>query len=158
MNKLSVDNIRNIIFGIEDSLVSTSGFLFGLATTSYEASQIFTAGIIIISVEAVSMGAGAFLTEKETKEIEPRNKDHRKTNPLVDGILMFVSYFGAGFIPLLPYLIFQRGETKSVSMLISLAALFLLGYIPTRKLKSALRMLIVAGAAASVGYLVGSAF
>ena len=80
MKKLSVDNIRNIIFGIEDSLVSTSGFLFGLATTSYETPQIFTSGIIIISVEAVSMGAGAFLTEEETKEIDPNSNEIKKSS------------------------------------------------------------------------------
>lgn len=156
MKKLSVDNIRNIIFGIEDSLVSTSGFLFGLATTSYETTQIFTSGIIIISVEAVSMGAGAFLTEEETKEIDPNSKDIKKSNPFLDGILMFASYFIAGFIPLLPYVLMERELAKFVSMALSISALFLLGYLPTKKLKSALRMIVVAGAAASVGYLVGS--
>ncbi|OGC48803.1 hypothetical protein A3A69_00850 [candidate division WWE3 bacterium RIFCSPLOWO2_01_FULL_37_15] len=157
MKKLSVDNIRNIIFGIEDSLVSTSGFLFGLATTSYETPQIFTSGIIIISVEAVSMGAGAFLTEKETKEIDPNSKEIKKSNPFLDGILMFASYFIAGFIPLLPYVLLERELAKLVSMVLSISALFLLGYLPTKKLKSAFRMLVVAGAATSVGYLVGSA-
>ncbi|HLB51929.1 hypothetical protein A3F07_02165 [candidate division WWE3 bacterium RIFCSPHIGHO2_12_FULL_38_15] len=158
MKKLSVDNIRNIIFGIEDSLVSTSGFLFGLATTSYETHQIFTSGIIIISVEAVSMGAGAFLTEEETLEMESKSSERKKANPLFDGILMFLSYFGAGFIPLLPYILLERELAKPVSMVLSFSALFLLGYLPTKKLKSAFRMLVVAGAAASVGYLVGSVF
>ena len=59
-------------------MVLMSIFLFGLATTSYETPQIFTSGIIIISVEAVSMGAGAFLTEKETKEIDPNSKEIKK--------------------------------------------------------------------------------
>jgi len=143
MKKLSVDNIRNIIFGIEDSLVSTSGFLFGLATTSYETPQIFTSGIIIISVE-------------ETKEIDPNSNEIKKSNPFLDGILMFASYFIAGFIPLSPYVLLERELAKFVSMALSISALFLLGYLPTKKLKSAFRMIVVAGAAASVGYLVGS--
>ncbi|EKD96110.1 MAG: hypothetical protein ACD_24C00179G0005 [uncultured bacterium] len=69
---------------------------------------------------------------------------------------MFASYFIAGFIPLSPYVLLERELAKFVSMALSISALFLLGYLPTKKLKSAFRMIVVAGAAASVGYLVGS--
>lgn len=153
--KLTPDNIRNIIFGIEDSLVSTSGFLFGLASSSYSKHEIFVAGLIIITVEAVSMGAGSFLTEEETNEI--KKKKYTQNAPIRDGILMLVSYFVAGFIPLTPFVLFESDNAKLVSLIASLISLFLLGYIPTKKTKSGIRMVIIAGIAASVGFIVGNA-
>lgn len=152
--KLSSENIRNILFGIEDSLVSTSGFLFGLAAADYTKSQVFVAGIIIITVEAVSMGAGAFLTEEETVEIDSKRKEEE--SPIKDGLLMLVSYFIAGFIPLTPYLLFNTFQAQLISLGASTIALYFLGYLPTKKVKSGLRMVIIASIAASVGFLVGS--
>lgn len=152
--KLSSENIRNILFGIEDSLVSTSGFLFGLSAAEYTRSQVFVAGIIIITVEAVSMGAGAFLTEKETVEIDAKRKEQE--SPIKDGLLMLVSYFAAGFIPLTPYLLFNGALAQIISLAAAVIALYFLGYIPTKKVKSGLRMVIIAGLAATVGFLVGS--
>lgn len=153
--KLTPDNIRNIIFGIEDSLVSTSGFLVGLASSSYSKREIFVAGLIIITVEAFSMGAGSFLTEEETNEI--KKKKYSQNAPIRDGLLMLISYFIAGFIPLTPFIIFEGITAKVVSLLLSLISLFLLGYIPTKKAKSGIRMVIIAGIAASVGFIVGNA-
>lgn len=154
MRKLSTENIRNILFGIEDSLVSTSGFLFGLATADYTRDQVFVAGIIIITVEAVSMGAGAFLTEEETIEIDSKRKADE--SPIKDGLLMLVSYFIAGFIPLTPFLLLEANTAKLVSLAASVTALFFLGYLPTKRVKSGFRMVIIAGLAASVGFIVGS--
>ncbi|KKS14240.1 MAG: hypothetical protein UU72_C0051G0009 [candidate division WWE3 bacterium GW2011_GWB1_41_6] len=48
---------RNLLFGAEDSLVSTVGVLFGVASSSaYTQQQILVTGLIVIAVEALSMG------------------------------------------------------------------------------------------------------
>ena len=155
MKKLNSEEYRNFIFGAEDSLVSTLGILFGIASAGgFTKHQIFLTGIIAIVVEATSMGAGSFLSESSSMEIE----ENKKLNPVKDGIIMFFSYFLSGFIPLTPYLLFEISTAKYVSIVVSVLALFLLGYLPTKKPGSGLKMMLVAGAAACIGFLVAHIF
>ena len=74
---------------------------------------------------------------------------------------MFVSYFVAGFIPLLPYLVFDRVATAlSYSIVLSLAALFGIGFLvghisKTRKIKEGGQMLLLGGLAIALGVFIG---
>jgi len=155
MLKLNRDQMRNFIFGAEDSLVSTMGVLFGIASAGeFTQQQIFLAGLITIVVEATSMGAGSFLSESSAKEIDGRTK----MAPVADGIIMLFAYFFAGFIPLTPYLIFSVTTGKYISVIASLLSLFILGFLPTKRLRSGLKMAIVAGVAASIGFIVAHIF
>ena len=55
--KFSAVYIRNFIFGVEDSLVSTAGLLSGIAATGMSRPAILLTGIVLIFVEAFSMAA-----------------------------------------------------------------------------------------------------
>lgn len=150
---------RNFIFGVEDSLVSTVGLLSGIAMAGVERNTIFLTGLILILVEAFSMGAGSFLSESSTEDyIEKREVPAGKSIPA--GMVMFFSYLIAGFIPLLPYLIFKTSTAVIFSITLSLIFLFILGLVgaeisKTRRLKSALRMAIIGGLAIAAGSLLG---
>ncbi len=154
---LEPNYVRNFLFGAEDSLVSTLGVLFGItAVASFSKSQIFITGLVTIVVEATSMGAGSFLSETETNEL-----NHEKStikNPVVDGVIMFFAYFFAGFIPLAPYIVMEIHQARYVSILASFIALFFLGYVPTKKPNSGLKMVTIAGVAALIGFLVAHFF
>jgi len=155
MKKLTTDQMRNFIFGAEDSLVSTLGILFGIASANeFNNHQLLVAGLITIVVEATSMGAGSFLSEESAIEIDGR----KKLTPLSDGIIMFFSYFFAGFIPLAPYLFFDTSTARYVSVGASLLALFILGYIPNKKARSGFKMALVASFAALLGFIVANIF
>lgn len=155
MNKLKPSYFRNIIFGAEDSLVSTVGVLFGIATAGTSQAAIMLTGILVISVEALSMGAGAFLSETSEKEFK---QEENSEDPKIGGVLMFFSYFIAGFIPLAPYLLLEASVARFASVGGSLAALFVLGFIPQKSFKGAVRMLVVAGMAVAVGFLIAHVF
>ncbi len=156
MRRVNSDQLRNIIFGIEDSLVSTVGFLFGLASANeYDTRQIILAGIVLIAVEALSMGAGSYLTETEVREIQNHK---REGNPIKDGLLMFASYILAGLLVLSPYFILSPQVARFVSVGVSVVSLFLLGFIPTKNKATGLRMVLVAGSAILVGFLVAVIF
>lgn len=157
MRSTNSDYMRNIIFGAEDSLVSTVGVLFGLATTDISKYQIFLTGVIIIAVEATSMGVGAFLSEEETLELENSEAQINNgtiANPKISGVLMFLSYLLTGLIPLIPYIVFPIESAKYLSLILTLVALFALGYIPTKKIKSAWRMGLIGGIAVLVGFVI----
>ncbi len=153
MRKLNTDYFRNIIFGAEDSLVSTVGVLAGISTATQERAAILLTGVVVIAVEALSMGAGSFLTEISTHERDVMAV--HKDRPWIDGLLMFFSYAIAGIIVLAPYLIFNISAGRAVSIGAAVLSLFLLGFAPGRNLRSGLRMSIVAGLAILVGYFIG---
>jgi len=58
------DYLRSIIFGFQDSLVSTTGVIVGVAAGSNSKELVILAGIVAITVESLSMGAGQFMSEK----------------------------------------------------------------------------------------------
>lgn len=152
MTKISPGYFRNIIFGVEDSLVSTVGLLFGLATANVQSSAITLTGLILISVEALSMGVGTYLSEESTNEV---TNSKPRENPEIEGILMFFSYILAGLIPLGPYFVVEQNVAKYISVAATLSGLFLLGFMPRKRIKSGLRMTVIAGGAIFLGYLIG---
>lgn len=151
---------RNFIFGVEDSLVSTVGLLSGIAIAGVPRETIFLSGMVLIFVEAFSMAAGSFLSEASAEEYS-KQKSVLHTHTILSGVIMFSSYFVAGFIPLLPYLVAETDRALPLSIAASVLALFILGFAggvlsKTSVMRSALRMTIVGGAAIAIGVAVGS--
>ncbi|MBI2013293.1 MAG: VIT1/CCC1 transporter family protein [Candidatus Colwellbacteria bacterium] len=155
-----VSYFRNFIFGIEDSLVSTVGLLSGIAIVGVPRSTIFISGIVLIFVEAFSMGAGSVLSEQSAEGFESKTET-LSVRSLKSGAIMFFSYFAAGFIPLFPYLILPAASAFYISMGLTLIALFMLGVVGGRisgisVFKNGLRMFLIGGLAISIGVIVGT--
>lgn len=70
-------SIREIVFGMEDSLVSTLGAVTGIAAGTGNAFVVILSGIVLIFVEALSMTAGSYLSSKSAHEVfEMRKKQN----------------------------------------------------------------------------------
>ena len=125
MKKEKTFNIfaRNFIFGVEDGLVSTVGVISGIAIAGMPKFTILATGIILIFVEAFSMGAGSFLSEHSAKEYESKKHSRSKTQ-IIGGIIMFFSYFIVGLIPLFPYALLNIKFAFWLSIISSILALF----------------------------------
>jgi VIT1/CCC1 family predicted Fe2+/Mn2+ transporter len=152
--------VRSFIFGVEDSLVSTVGLLSGIAVAGVERSVILLTGLVLIFVEAFSMGIGNLLSEHASQEFL-RRKELPWRGSLAGGTIMFLSYFFAGFIPLFPYIFIEAQTAFWVSIGLSLAALFVLGAVGAkifqiRLIRHGLEMMLIGGIAVSVGVLVGT--
>lgn len=148
--------VRNIIFGVEDSLVSTVGFLSGIAVADVERATILLAGVVLIVVEGVSMAAGAFLSEESAEEYAAGGKAERPHDAYIAGALMFCSYFLAGFVSLVPYMILPVSVALWASIASSLLALIALGAVSgvvsrAGLVKSAVRMVLIGGIAIAIG-------
>lgn len=155
----SVSYFRNFIFGVEDSLVSTVGLLSGIALAETPRSTILTTGVVLIFVEAFSMGAGSFLSEYSVDEYTNKSEKTGKKER-ISSVIMFFSYFISGFIPLSSYMFFPVTTAFYSSIIFSLVALFILGIIGARicrinVIKNAFRMVLVGGSAIVVGSLAG---
>jgi len=151
--------LRNFIFGVEDSLVSTVGLLSGVAIAGAPSKTILLTGTVLIFVEAFSMAAGSFLSEHSVDAYLKQGEAEFRL-PIIGGLIMFFSYFVSGFIPLGPYLILDPDTAIIWSVGLSLAALFILGIIgaklsSTKILYSGIRMAVIGGIAIGLGVVVG---
>ncbi len=83
-------SMRQLVFGMEDGIVSTTGAVVGIAAGSQNAQVVILSGTVLILVEALSMAAGEYLSSKshrefleqkireEEKEIEERPEHERE--------------------------------------------------------------------------------
>lgn len=150
---------RSFVFGIEDSVVSTVGLLSGIAIADVPKATIILSGIVLIFVEAFSMGAGSFLSESSVEDLTKQRASTAST--IHAGVIMFISYFIAGFVPLFPYIFLEPAVAFPTSIAASLSALLILGFwsgsvTKISLMKSALRMFIIGGLAIGVGVLAGT--
>jgi len=153
--------LRSILFGVEDSLISTTGLIAGISIGSYNNKFVILAVIVSISIEAVSMGVGEYLSDDTVKDLDKlkRNRD----NPLLSGFLMLISYVFAGMIPLFPTLFTSFPTSLILSIVFAFIAFFLLGYIKGKlinvsPLKGGFKILTVGGIATILGLLLGFVF
>jgi len=159
-NKTSNSYVRNFVFGVEDSLVSTVGLLSGVAAAGMEKGIILLTGLVLIFVEAFSMAVGSFLSDQLAEEYAAKT-DLPIMRSFRGAIIMFVSYFVSGFIPLAPYIVLMGNQAFWYSIIFSLASLFVLGaggsYLSgVNPLKGGLQMAVIGGVAIGIGVSVGS--
>lgn len=156
MAKLHEDYLRSILFGAEDSLVSTAGIVIGVAVATGDNRLTLMAGIIAICVEALSMGAGQYLSERGVHQFDPTHTDSLK----VGAGLMFTSYFLAGLLPLAPFFLVPYPLSMYLCIGFSLFGLYMLGHlkglaVKVSPIRSGLEMFFIGGLAAVVGIAVG---
>lgn len=157
ITSLHEDYLRSTIFGFEDGLVSTTGVVVGVAVGAQSTEVVLLAGFVAIAAEALSMGAGQFLSERAVHQLN--HNDHRD-NVVVGALLMFFAYAVAGLVPLLPFVFIELTSAIPISIVAAFLALALLGYAKGRVVRvsparSALEMLAIGGAATLVGIAVG---
>lgn len=150
--------LRNMVFGVEDGLVSTVGFLSGIAAGGVAQGTLIMTGLVLIFVEAISMAIGSFLSEDSVEEAQHESKAVPRS--IEAALVMFFSYLIAGFIPLVPYFFAFNPSVIGVSIGLSLVALLILGWISASVFKapigrSIVRMVVLGGLAIAAGIAIG---
>lgn len=162
---LHEDYLRSMLFGLQDGIVSTTGVVAGISVGVDDRSIIILASLVAVSVEASSMGAGQYSSEKAVHQLEAKkNKGVSKhTDSLIGGaLIMFFAYLAAGAIPIIPmvFTTIPLAQARILSILGAFIGLFIIGYIKGKivehaALRSAFEMLFIGGMATIVGLLVG---
>jgi len=153
--------IRTIIFGIEDSLVSTTGLVAGLAAGTSNKTVVIMGGIVGIVVEATSMGASEYLSDDALNQARKRGR--AGSQAAISGLLMMSAYFFAGLIPIAPVILMNYPASLYASVIMALIGIFTLGYLKGKYLhtdpwRGALKMVLVGGLTTLFGLFVGLAF
>lgn len=160
-SEIHEDYLRSIIFGFQDSLVSTTGVIAGVSAGTNHKELIILAGVVTITVESLSMGAGQYMSEKSVHQMDKSGK--HTDNLYVGGILMAISYFLGGLVPVVPIVLFELPLSTTLSIFFALCGLFILGYfkahiVKVNPFKSAIEIFVLGGATTLIGLVVGKLF
>lgn len=153
------DYLRSGMFGFQDGLVSTTGVVVGISTGISNKEVIILAAVVAVMVEASSMAAGQYSSEKAVHQMD---KSGKHTDSLLLGaVIMFFSYLIAGMVPIVPTIIFNQPEAKYYAIAFAFIGLFVIGYIKGKvvdhsPLRSAVELFIIGAAATGIGLLVGN--
>lgn len=126
---------RNFVYGIEDSLVSTTGVIVGIALAGFTNKNIITTGAILILVEALSMAFGSFVSEDTF--LKTSHSEYTMYQVLHYALVMFFAYLLAGIIPLIPFML-ELNEAWKYSVFLATSSLFALIYIFQKNTNKAL--------------------
>ena len=156
--KLQEAYLRSLMFGLQDGIVSTTGVVVGISTGVSDKAIIVLAALVAVSVEATSMAAGQYTSEKAAHQLD---KEGKKTDSLLTGsAIMFFAYLGGGMFSIIPTLIFDQPMARYLAIASSFAGLFLIGYlkgylVEHKPLRSAIELFIIGGIATTIGLVVG---
>lgn len=151
------ENIRDFVYGFHDGMVTTLAVITALTAASLDNRLIILAGMANILADGASMSLGGYLSAKSQKEFYKKIDLH----PKKIATITFISFSLAGFIPLIPYFIFNIDEALVMSIAISFISFFAVGslrtiYTKNNWLLSGFEMLLIGVIAVSLAYAVGS--
>ena len=154
--KLHQDYLRRAVFGAEDGLVSTTGALAGIAAGTRDAEVVVRAGLVVVMVEALSMAAGQFLSERAVHQFDPTHQD----SLAVGAAVMYFAYAAGGSVPLLPVVVVGDLWAFWMGTALAFIGLFALGWVKGRivrvaPVRSGLEILTIGGLATVVGLIIG---
>lgn len=155
---LHEDYLRSALFGLQDGLVSTTGVVVGISAGVEDKAIVILAAFVAVTVEASSMAAGQYSSEKAVHQMD---KSGKHTDSVVLGaIIMFFSYLLAGLVPIIPTVIFNQPDARIISVIAAFIALFIIGYIKGKivehhALRSAIELFIIGAIATTIGLVVG---
>lgn len=159
LKNIHEDYLRSLMFGLQDGIVSTTGVVVGISTGISDKSIIILAALVAVTVEASSMAAGQYTSEKAVHQMD---KSGKHSDSLVKGaVIMFFAYLVGGMFPIIPTLLFNQPEARYVAIASAFVGLFTIGYfkgklVDHHAMRSAIELLAIGGIATIVGIIVGN--
>ena len=155
---LHEDYLRSLMFGLQDGIVSTTGVVVGISTGISNKEIIILAALVAVTVEASSMAAGQYSSEKAVHQMD---KNGKHTDSLYIGaLIMFAAYLVGGAFSIVPTIIFNQPIARILAIASSFAGLFIIGYlkghiVEHKPLRSAIELLTIGSIATIIGVIVG---
>lgn len=144
--------IRNLTYGLEDSLISTTGLLAGITFAGMPNPYVITAGIILILVEALSMAFGSLISEESF--LITSNAKYTMGQVAFYALTMFISYVVAGVVVLIPYILNLKHH-YAYSIGIAIVSLFIIVYAIQKNIYKAAIMTVFGSIILAITIIVG---
>ena len=155
------DYIRDIVLSANDGIVTTFAVVAGSLGASLSPSVVVILGLANLFADGLSMSTGSYLGVKS--EIEYEQREGRKikvgSRPFKNGLVSFLSFGIAGFIPLASY-VFKFDNSFIISAVLVVVSLLIVGIfrgIVSNKhiARTAIENLLIGGASAVIAFYVG---
>lgn len=155
---LHEDYLRSLMFGLQDGIVSTTGVVVGISTGINNKEIIILAALVAVTVEASSMAAGQYSSEKAVHQMDKSEK--HSDNLYIGALIMFFAYLIGGAFSIIPILIFNQPLARILAIASAFAGLFIIGYIKGyivehKPLRSAIELFTIGSIATIIGVIVG---
>ena len=155
---LHEDYLRSLMFGLQDGIVSTTGAVVGISTGINNKEIIILAALVAVTVEASSMAAGQYSSEKAVHQMDKSGK--HSDNLYIGALIMFIAYLIGGAFSIIPILIFNQSIGRILAIVSAFAGLFIIGYIKGyivehKPLRSAIELFAIGSITTLIGVIVG---
>ena len=161
--------LREVLMGAQDNLTNVLAVVLGVAIGAGRSDLVALAGSAAAIAEAVSMGGVLYSSSRAEQGLRrmtlgpgslPETTGSR-LSPALSGLTTFAAALLAGLVPLAPFWVLPFSAAAVISVLLSVAVLFVLGALTGRISgniwwRDGLRLLIVAGLAALAAAAVGA--
>ena len=158
--------LPEFVYGSIDGVVTTFAVVSGSLGAGLSPAIILLLGFANLFADGFSMAAANYLSAESEVELKSKSRIKRNNiSPIKSGIATFFSFFIAGFIPLISYVLASFNESLIehqfvISLILTGAVLFIIGLfkgelIKKHPLRSALETLIIGGIASVLAFLVG---
>ena len=124
---LHEDYLRSLMFGLQDGIVSTTGVVIGISTGVSNKEIIVLAALVAVTVEASSMAAGQYSSEKAVHQMDKSGRHN--DNLHIGALIMFIAYLMGGAFSIVPILVFDQPIAKIFAVASAFTGLFIIGYI-----------------------------
>lgn len=158
LKNLHEDYLRSLMFGLQDGIVSTTGVVVGISTGVNNKEIVILAALVAVTVEATSMAAGQYSSEKA---VHQKDKSGKHTdNLLIGSFIMFFAYLLGGAFSVIPIIIFDQPLSRILAIISAFIGLFIIGYlkghlVSHKPLRSAVELFIIGSIATTIGVIVG---
>jgi len=153
--------LGDIILGINDGLVSILGFVAGAYGAVENNILVFITGVAATVAAALSMATAVYLARKSEQELR-KNHSNAVLPAMKAGSATAVAFTLFSLFPLLPYVLISGAYAFSVSIVLTLLALFAAGALKTTITKEhekwffrGLEMMGIGASTALISYVVG---
>ena len=167
--------LGEFVYGAIDGTVTTFAVVAAAAGAGLNSTVVIILGIANLIGDGFSMGASAYLAAKSERDL--KHRDHKESGskddflhdetPLRDGVITFVAFCVAGFVPLASY-VFDAlfGLKMSLhdlfvwSLVLTAVTFVAVGLLKAQVTKTSLfraaaETLVLGGVAAGLAYLLG---
>ncbi len=156
--KIHEDYLRSLMFGLQDGIVSTTGVVVGISAGIDNKAIIVLAALVAVTVEASSMAAGQYSSEKAVHQMDKSSK--HTDSLLIGAVIMFFSYLIGGSFSIIPTLIFNQPLARYIAIASAFIGLIVIGYakgkvVDHKPIRSAIELFIIGGIATVIGLIVG---
>ena len=155
--------LGEFVYGAIDGAITTFAVVAGAAGANLPATVVLILGFANLFADGFSMAASNYLSTKaKLAVIARKGHSHPPVVPFKTALVTFLSFFAAGFIPLLSYVAgpYLGQHQFAISAFLTAVTFLVIGTVKAKVVKmnalvSAIETLLVGGVAATIAFLVG---